>query len=216
MPEINAKQILQETPLQKMFHFETISSTNDWAKKYIQENQQKIKQGNDKDLFPLLVIADQQTAGRGRGNHSWFSPSGALLISILTTWSQLNLSRRESSMLSLRTAVAVQKTIIRFLDTAEKNSVSSLSLSSSQIEPFSNSVRIKMPNDIYIAEKKIAGILIESPNEQAVIIGIGININNSVKQIENDLQTKITSLIDITQTEINFQSFLIALINEIF
>jgi BirA family biotin operon repressor/biotin-[acetyl-CoA-carboxylase] ligase len=103
-----------------------------------------------------LVIANQQTAGRGRGGKSWQSAPGAGL------WLTLVERPRDASglgVLSLRVGLAAAEALDRFA-----------------AEP----IRVKWPNDLYIDRSKLAGILVEARwREQAVewvAIGMGINV----------------------------------------
>ncbi len=107
-----------------------------------------------------LVIANEQTAGRGRGGKSWQSAAGAGL------WLTLIERPRESSglgVLSLRVGIAAAEALDRFA-----------------AEP----IRLKWPNDLYIERSKLAGILVEARwREQSmewVAIGLGINIKPPV------------------------------------
>jgi BirA family biotin operon repressor/biotin-[acetyl-CoA-carboxylase] ligase len=103
-----------------------------------------------------LVIANEQTAGRGRGGKSWQSSPGAGL------WLTLIERPKEASglgVLSLRVGLAVAEALDRFA-----------------AEP----IRVKWPNDLYVDRSKLAGILVEARwREQAVewvAIGMGINV----------------------------------------
>jgi BirA family transcriptional regulator, biotin operon repressor / biotin---[acetyl-CoA-carboxylase] ligase len=103
-----------------------------------------------------LVIANEQTAGRGRGGKSWQSSPGAGL------WLTLIERPTDSSglgVLSLRVGLAVAEALDRFA-----------------AEP----IRVKWPNDLYIDRGKLAGILVEARwREQSVewvAIGMGINV----------------------------------------
>jgi BirA family biotin operon repressor/biotin-[acetyl-CoA-carboxylase] ligase len=103
-----------------------------------------------------LVIADEQTAGRGRGGKSWQSSPGAGL------WLTLVERPKDATglgVLSLRVGLAVAEALDRFA-----------------AEP----IRVKWPNDLYVDRSKLAGILVEARwREQAVewvAIGMGINV----------------------------------------
>jgi BirA family biotin operon repressor/biotin-[acetyl-CoA-carboxylase] ligase len=103
-----------------------------------------------------LVIANEQTAGRGRGGKSWRSAPGAGL------WLTLIDRPAESSglgVLSLRVGLAAAEALDRFAP-----------------EP----IRLKWPNDLYIDRGKLGGILVEARwREQAVewvAIGLGVNV----------------------------------------
>jgi BirA family transcriptional regulator, biotin operon repressor / biotin---[acetyl-CoA-carboxylase] ligase len=103
-----------------------------------------------------LVIADRQTQGRGRGGARWSSPPGAGL------WLTLIERPTDSSgieVLSIRTGIRAARALDRFA-----------------AEP----IRLKWPNDLYVAGAKLAGILIEARWRESrvdwVAIGMGINI----------------------------------------
>ena len=123
-----------------------------------------------KELNNFSVVSSLfQTKGKGRNNHIWDShPGDNLLCSILIKDKDIiNLG----GILSLITACTISKYL-------EKNK-------------FSN-VNIKWPNDIYINNNKVAGILLESQIPEYVVIGIGLNVNQ--KEFTGDYHTSPTSL----------------------
>lgn len=177
--------------------FETLHSTNDWILEKIEER------GNS--FLPCLAVAEHQTAGRGRDDHQWWSPEGALLFSLGIAWDTMKMTRRESAELSLKTAHAVVRTTASYLRRAGSEAIAIVS----------------PPNDIYIREKnsererKFAGILIESPNPQSLVLGIGVNINNSFKDAPEGLRENIVSFFDLTGQKINRTKFLTDLLQEL-
>ncbi|MDD3588188.1 MAG: biotin--[acetyl-CoA-carboxylase] ligase [Thermoguttaceae bacterium] len=183
----------------RVYHFSSIPSTNDWAHQYLTEHRLAADE-------TILVVADRQTAGRGRGNHQWWSPDGLLAISLLMSWNQLGFSRETSPALSEHVARAVQKALVKQLDLTNGEKTSNLQAD----------VIIKKPNDIYIYGKKIAGILIESPNIHDVIIGIGINVNNDISDAPVELRNLIISLKDITKCDTDVHQLAESLIHLIY
>ncbi len=127
-----------------------------------------------------LVLAESQTKGRGRLGRSWFSPKhkGIYLSLILRP----KISPSASPVLTLLAAVSICEAVkkITGLD-----------------------AQIKWPNDIFIHNKKIAGILTEMNAEvdkvNFVVIGIGLNVNNDKKS----LIAQATSLKEQTGQPIN-------------
>lgn len=102
-----------------------------------------------------VLVADAQTAGRGRHGRSWASPAGAgLYFSIV-----LRPPRESASLLTIAAGVAVADGI----------------LAATGLEP-----DLKWPNDLYVGTRKLAGILAESGSaasgEPHVVLGCGINI----------------------------------------
>ncbi|MDO5580147.1 MAG: biotin--[acetyl-CoA-carboxylase] ligase [Planctomycetia bacterium] len=184
LKDIHCSKIF-ELGVKKIFQFAEISSTNDWAKEFLHRE----------DAFhdlPALVLADRQTSGRGQGNHQWWSPEGMLPFSFITTWEHFHLDRRESSTLSLFIAEVVSKTVASFLN--EKR--------------ISVPVRTVPPNDVFADNKKIAGILIESPTPHTLIIGIGINLNNSALNAPDPLKNQLTTIRDLVGEEVDPFDFL--------
>ena len=103
-----------------------------------------------------LVIANDQTAGRGRGGKTWQSVSGA---GIWLTFLERPTDSSGLGVLSLRVGLAAAEALDRFA-----------------VEP----VRLKWPNDLYVDRGKLGGILVEARwREQAVewvAIGVGVNV----------------------------------------
>lgn len=121
-----------------------------------------------------VVIADQQTSGKGTKGRSWHSPAGTGIWMSLVIRPEFG--PREAAQLTLAAAVALTR-VFRQND----------------IEAY-----IKWPNDIYLGGKKLAGILTEMQAEQDyiqhIVLGIGININQTVSEIDPDIRNKATSL----------------------
>ncbi len=139
-------------------------------------------------------LADEQTAGRGRGGHAWHSaPGDGLYLSVLA---KPYLLLRDALHLSLATGLAAQSAI---------RSTTGLTAD------------IRWPNDILIGTKKCGGILVETaanPGHNAplryAVIGIGLNLNHS--ELPPELSTLATSLRLETGHAIARQPLLIALL----
>lgn len=113
-----------------------------------------------------VVLAEHQSAGRGRRGRDWHSPYGANLYCSLG-W-QTDLQPQLLQGLSLVVGLAVVEAL----------------------RPWSDDLRLKWPNDIYVAGRKLGGILIEMRGElgsnNAVIIGLGLNLNMQQADIDQD------------------------------
>lgn len=109
-----------------------------------------------RDTVDTLILADEQTAGRGRGGHSWSSPAGR---GIWLTLLQHPTDRATLDVLSLRIGLAAARALDPF--TAEP-------------------VRLKWPNDLYVDRRKLAGTLVEArwrhETVEWVAIGFGVNV----------------------------------------
>ena len=126
-----------------VWHHDQIGSTNDEARRLALEGAP----------HGTVVHADEQTAGRGRLSHTWFSPPGNLYLSILLRTGQ---PASRSSELSFLAALAVADTVETLL-------------------PRQIRAMLKWPNDVLVNGAKIAGILLEQVDD-ATIMGIGLNV----------------------------------------
>ncbi len=134
---------LQQIPWLKSVTFQVeMVSTNDVGLEILKQNPTDL---------PRLVLAETQSAGRGRGSNCWSTSEGALTFSLLLERTEIPHPR-----LSLLAGLS----IARSLETTSK------------LLP-----QLKWPNDVFVGENKIAGILIES-SANGIVIGMGINVNN--------------------------------------
>ena len=120
------------------------------------------------------ITAGEQTAGRGRQGRSWIAPAGsALLMSVLVRPLQAR-----HALASLAAGVAVAETC-------------------EDLSPLQ--ARIKWPNDVWIEERKVAGILVEArpdpdPDKSWLVVGIGLNTAVQVRKLPGELQATAASL----------------------
>ena len=132
-----------------------------------------------------FISADYQSEGRGRNNRNWISENSKnMLFSLLILDKRLFNHYKEISII-------VAYSILKEL---EKLGI--------------NNLMIKWPNDIYVKDKKICGILLESiaTNEiDCLIIGIGLNINQ--KEFIGDYRVNPTSVCLELNKEININQF---------
>jgi BirA family transcriptional regulator, biotin operon repressor / biotin---[acetyl-CoA-carboxylase] ligase len=116
-----------------------------------------------------VVTAGEQSAGRGRRGRVWTAPPGeALLYSAILRPLEL-----EHVLLPLSVPVAVCVAI-------------------ESVAPFQG--RIKWPNDVWIDEAKVAGVLIEARPPQWAVIGIGVNVSIAPDEFPRDLRWPATSV----------------------
>jgi BirA family biotin operon repressor/biotin-[acetyl-CoA-carboxylase] ligase len=127
-----------------------------------------LKRKDDKKNYDL-AIAEIQTCGRGRRGNNWVSQKGMALFSFLLKVEE-DVSIEEYSKLPLVTGIAVLNGLKRIENLDFK---------------------FKWTNDIYLDDKKICGILVEKIQD-FFVIGIGININNSLEGAVADIATALT------------------------
>ncbi|MBR3156632.1 MAG: biotin--[Methanobrevibacter sp.] len=147
-----------------LYVFNEVGSTNTIAK-FLSKNG--IGNGS-------VVIAEKQTAGRGRSGKSWESPLGGIWLSIILT---PDVDYSKIPLITLATGVAVAKTL-------EEIGI--------------ENPEIKWPNDIMVNGKKVCGILTEAITNfntiEHVIIGVGIDANLSIEDFPEELQNTTTTL----------------------
>jgi len=114
----------------------------------------------------LVVLADRQTAGRGRLGRSWVSPSGAgIYVSVV-----LRPSTTVATLLTIAAGVAIAEGIT----------------SATGLAP-----HVKWPNDVHVSGRKLAGILAEGAVGH-VVLGIGINVQSAAYPA--DVASRATSI----------------------
>jgi BirA family biotin operon repressor/biotin-[acetyl-CoA-carboxylase] ligase len=146
----------------RVLYFATIGSTNDVAASLVA----------DPESFGTVVMADAQTAGRGRRGHTWFSPAGSgLYVSVILAPSRAAFDPdRATALLTLGAGVALAEGIER----------------ATGLSP-----ALKWPNDLLVARRKLAGILAEAFGD-AVVLGYGVNVGPTAYPPE--LRDRATSL----------------------
>jgi len=120
-----------------------------------------------------VVVALEQTSGKGRMGRSWFSPRGGLWFSLLL---RPSLQLRDLPKLTLLFGVAVAEAV----------------------EELGVDVCLKWPNDLLAGGKKVCGILMETSAEpdrvEYVLVGVGINVNFPTTSLPEEVRSKSTTL----------------------
>ena len=147
----------------------------DSTNKYIKEHFQELD-----DL--TFVSSDYQSSGKGRYERKWISPKGENLLFSLLIKNKDIISY--GGFLSLVTAVSTSELLTKY---------------------GFNNVSIKWPNDVYISDKKVCGILLEGQMPEYIVIGVGINVNQ--KEIEGEYRAAPTSLFIEGQKEVVLSAF---------
>lgn len=144
------------------------------------------------EIEGALIVAEKQTKGKGRMGRHWVSPQGSGIYMSLIL--KPKISPAEAGKITLMSSVAVAKTIRKITGLQAV---------------------IKWPNDVYIDQGKVCGILTEMSAEldriNFIIMGIGININT----IKTDLPDTATSLFIKTGEKINRIVFLQKMLAEL-
>ena len=146
-------------------HHAEVASTNDIA----------IARGKAGAAEGTLIIAEHQTAGRGRYGRRWDAPSGkCLLVSLVL---RHRLLRDQVTLPNLIGAIAIARAIC----------------ATDELE-----ARIKLPNDVRIKGKKVAGVLTElaydDQHQPFFVLGFGVNVNNVLADFPPELRETATSV----------------------
>jgi len=148
---------------QRFDYLEIVDSTNDYLKKIAKMGESR------------MVVAQEQTKGKGRFGHKWYSPSRqGLYVSYLfyPDWE-------------------VEK--VCFL-----NMIAGLSVANTvrKVGGDELSIKLKPPNDVYISDKKVCGILSETGSSDNrinwAVVGIGVNLYH--QEFPEELKSRATSL----------------------
>jgi len=182
--EIDLEKLIACTLLAGGELHDTIPSTNDLAKELPRASP-----------LPYLVLAHEQTAGRGRGGNSWWTGHGSLAMSLVVDPAQRGITAPHVTLVSLATAVALVETVEKLFPSV--------------------SVGLHWPNDVFAAGRKLSGILIECLADGRMVIGIGVNTNNTVADAPSALRATATTLRDLTGRLCDHTEFLIELLGRL-
>ena len=149
----------------KIEHHSQVASTNDIA----------IARGKSGAAEGTLIIAEHQTAGRGRYGRRWDAPSGkCLLVSVVL---RHRLLRDQVALPNLIGAIAIAQAIRT---------------------RYELDARIKVPNDVRIKGKKVAGVLTElvydDQRQPFFVLGFGVNVNSILADFPSELRETATSV----------------------
>jgi len=166
----------------RIIHYASVTSTMEIAKKLALEGAEE----------GTVVVADEQTSGKGRLGRRWLSPKGSLALSII-----FYPSLEQLPQLFMMTSLAVVRAV-------------------SQLTGLKTV--IKWPNDVLINNKKVCGILIENEVEdnrvKFALAGIGVNVNVDLSSFP-DISALATSLSQELGGEVSLPDFVVVLLTEV-
>lgn len=168
------ESLVSDTFLQSVIYYGETDSTNTRATELLATDESF--------ATPCLVYAENQIAGRGRGANRWWSAEGSLTFSVVVDFREIAFSAEKRPLLPLLTGMAILRTGQQVLPTGE--------------------FHLKWPNDVYLADRKLAGILIEVPSQSShhAVIGVGLNVNNQFSQAPQELLGTRIALADESET----------------
>ena len=158
------------------YYFDSIDSTQNQA----------LTMTFDKENNGAVIIAERQTSGKGRSGRRWESPKGGIWLSVIL---HPRFDIAMTTLFPLASALALSNAIEKTLKIKSE---------------------VKWPNDITIKGKKVAGIIVDASLEsnkiEDLVLGVGINFDVDVKQIEKSLKNTpnfygVASLSQYTKTD---------------
>jgi len=175
---------------------ETVESTSDLALELAAE-------GSHPPGPPLLVLAGEQTRGRGQPGRRWESTDGSLTFSLLLTH-PTPVPLQKLPTLALANALGISRAL-------------SARLAATPSVQADSAAQLKWPNDVVVGDRKICGVLVEArpATPQAlsgVVVGVGVNVNNA---IDPDLAELATSLAEQLGCSTPLTDCLIGILDEI-
>lgn len=179
--QTNLETNLASLPLGRILFFSSVASTNDIAARLVSEGAPDL----------TLVVAGQQTAGKGRAGRKWFSPPGASIALSLALRPQQNLADSQD----------INSLLLRY------TALSALAVCDALRSLYQLSAEIKWPNDVLLKKRKVCGVLAEAHwlgNQlEAIILGIGINVFPQAIPPKKDLQFPATCIQEHVKQEIS-------------
>ncbi len=165
---------------QNLIKLSAVDSTNNYLK-ILSSNSEPLPEGT-------VIMAEHQFAGRGQQGSVWMAePGKSLTFSLLLRPSFI--SAEQQFKLNMLVSVALNNVLLKYLP---------------------NGLTIKWPNDIYVDDRKIGGVLIENivagSNIKQSIIGIGLNVNQTF--FDGEAQVRATSISQILQQDVNLMVLL--------
>ncbi len=152
-----------------------------WLKE-VSSTQDILKEGNYSK--GTVIVADIQKRGKGRKGRRWESQEGGLYFSFVL--------KEEDFKETLQTPIVVGYALSEF------------------VEHLGFRTGIKWPNDVYVAGKKLAGVLVEKSGEK-IVVGVGLNVNQA--SFPKDIEGRATSLRLIAGREFDRAELLLLLLS---
>ncbi len=146
--------------------------------------------------LPLAVVADRQVHGRGRRGAGWWQAPGSLAVSLVVDARTLSRSTSPPATWSLACGVALAESIWN-------------------LAPAVKAV-VRWPNDVEVAGRKLAGILVESAAAGRVIFGLGVNTTGTAADAPEPIRHRVATIPDITGRPMPRQALLAEFIPRLF
>lgn len=171
---LNVETLVNARLVDRVVYRQRVGSTNDLARELAPEAPRE---------QCWLVVAEEQSAGRGRGENRWWTGPGSLAFSLLVDPARLRLPTPRLPMVSLAAALAV--------------------IEAAQPHVPGSPLGLHWPNDVFARGRKLAGILTEALPDGRLIVGMGVNVNNRREQAPAELTHRVCSLCELAGTSLD-------------
>lgn len=182
----DCRRILRDTTLRHVEYHPTLVSTSDTARALLDDLL---------SVAPAIVLTPRQTGGHGRQGRTWFASDGALTFSLVLDADALALPPERRSLLAIAAGTAVHDAVAGRVP--------------------GDRVRIKWPNDVLVDSRKLCGILTEQRTTErrtGIVIGIGVNVNNSLIDAPDEIRARAVSLHDVLNESLPLTDLLVAIL----
>lgn len=188
VPErLDAVRLAASRNVKRLEYHDTIGSTQDRA-------HELVRAAPVEDL-PLLVVAEEQTAGRGRGANRWWTGRGSLALSLIFDPRGWDLPEHPLPERSLAVGVAIVDTLRPLVG--------------------QHPLGLHWPNDVFLTGKKVAGVLIDVVPGGRHVVGIGLNVNNPLAAAPDDVRARATSLCEVASRALDRTAVLLNLLENL-
>ncbi len=183
---IDVERLLASAPIAHCEYFATVGSTHDIAHERARASETEL---------PLLIVADAQTAGRGRGRNQWWTGKGSLAFSLVFDPRDWQLTEIIQPQRSLAAGVAIVDSVAPWVP--------------------DHQVGLHWPNDVFVDKRKLAGVLVDVLAGGRHVVGIGLNVNNSFTGAPPEVSCRAVSLCELTGKPLDRTAVLIELLRHL-
>ncbi len=189
MDQRELETLLADLPLGGIRYFPKVGSTNDLAIRWAQAGAADFS----------LVVADEQSAGRGRLNRQWFTPPGSgLALSVILRPENLPVD-----VISAPPQTDLHTAITRLTALGALAVCETLNEALSPVLP----AQIKWPNDVIATRRKLAGVLVElqwsGEKLIAAILGIGVNVTSAAVPPPGEVNFPATCVEEVVDSPVD-------------
>lgn len=175
-PSWNRDKLLADSFLADFEHHGELDSTQDRAQALAADLATRL---------PVLIVADRQRLGRGRGGNSWYTGAGSLALSLAYDPRDWGLDSSLDPRRSLAAGMAVIDALAPWVRGL--------------------SIGLHWPNDVFCEGRKLAGILIDALSGGRIVLGIGINTNNTFDSANVEVRRRAISILAATGAAVDHQ-----------